>query len=71
MAVLGHDALGRVGIHLGTVLVLAGVIGIAVQEQDAVGVLLDGTGITQVGQLGPVAGVVTLLFHRTGQLLRQ
>ncbi len=54
MAVLCHDALGGIGIHLRAVRVLAGVVGITVEEQDAVGVLLDGTGVTQVGQLGAV-----------------
>ena len=54
MTVLCHDALGGVGIHLRAVGVLAGVVGVAVEEEDAVGVLLDGARVTQVGQLGAV-----------------
>ena len=68
MAVLCHDALRGIGIHLGPIGVLAGVVGITVKEEDAVGILLDGTGVTQVRQLGPVRRVVALLLHRTGQL---
>ena len=52
--------------HLRAVRVLAGIVGIAVQKQNAVGVLLVGAGVAQVGKLGPVAGVVALFFHRTG-----
>src|SRR5699024_2423875 len=68
VAVLGHDALGGVGVHIGPVGLLAGVVGVPVQEQHAVGVLLDGARVAQVGQLGPVAGVVALFFHRAGKL---
>ena len=55
MTVLCHDTLGGIGIHLGTVRVLAGVVGIAVQEQNAVCVLLDGTGVAQVRKLRAMA----------------
>ena len=51
VTVLCHDALGGVGVHLRAVGVLAGVVGVAVQEEDAVGVLLDGAGVAQVRQL--------------------
>ena len=71
MTVLCHDTLGGIGIPLGTVRVLAGVVGIAVQEQNAVCVLLDGTGVAQVRKLRAMAGVVALLFHCTGQLAQR
>ena len=70
MTVLCHDALGGVGVHLRAVGVLAGVVGVAVQEEDAVGVLLDGAGVAQVGQLGAVAGVVALLSTARDSWLR-
>ena len=41
VTVLCHDALGGVGVHLRAVGVLAGVVGVAVEKEDAVGVLLD------------------------------
>lgn len=69
MTVLCHDALGGIRIHLRAVGVLAGVVGVAVEEEDAVGVLLDGAGVTQVGQLGAVAGVIALLVMLMNMLM--
>ena len=49
VSVFGHDAFG-----LGLILPFLFVVGLPIQEQDDIGVLLDGAGLTQVGQHGAV-----------------